>query len=400
VVREEHACLEQNGVDVELFSATNDEIVGISRKISTALGIVYNPQSRRALSRKLKEFSPDIVHIHNFFPLLSPSILDACREAGVPSVMTLHNFRILCPGALLHPDERLRERSLHHACWWTVPKKVYRNSLPGTLALAAMVEFHKRTGTWLHKVDRFIALTDWARDKLVEGGLPAERIVVKANAVARPPMFGNLRRNGGLFVGRLDEHNKGVATLLEAWKGIDYPLRIIGDGPLATLVEQATGGRVEYLGRQPHETVLKEMQAAAFLLFPSKGYEMFPVTVIEAFAGRLPVICSDLPWIKGVVEPGVTGLVAPRGNAQALADQVRWAISNLSALQEMAGRAHAAYQERYTPEANFPRLMAIYEPMVSARSRPSPHCHDRKGRWSPGGRGGRYRPAAQEQSVP
>ncbi|RWO85987.1 glycosyltransferase family 4 protein [Mesorhizobium sp.] len=369
VVREELACLKQNGVEVELFSATNDDIVRVARKISTALGVVYNSHSRRALSRKLAEFSPDVVHIHNFFPLLSPSILDACREAGVPSVMTLHNFRILCPSSLLYPDERLRERSLRHACWWTVPKKVYRNSLAGTLALAAMVEFHKRAGTWSRKVERFIALTDWARRKLVEGGLPAERIVVKPNAVARPPIFGDLRRNGGLFVGRLDEHHKGVATLLEAWKEIDYPLRIIGDGPLAPLVEQSACERVEYLGRQSRETVLKEMHAAAFLLFPSKGYELFPMTVIEAFASRLPVICSDLPWIKGVVEPDVTGLVVPVGNAGALADRVRWALSNRSALEEVAGRAYAAYQEQYTPEANFNRLMAIYEPLVRRRIR-------------------------------
>lgn len=365
VVGEELACLKQNGVEVELFSATNDDVVGVSRKISTALGVVYNPHSRRALSRKLAEFSPDVVHVHNFFPLLSPSILDACRDAGVPSVMTLHNFRIICPSALLYPDERLRERSLHHACWWTVPKKVYRNSLLGTLALAAMVEFHKRAGTWSRKVDRFIALNDWVRGKLVEGGLPAERIVVKPNTVARPPIFGDLRRNGGLFVGRLDEHHKGVATLLEAWKQIDYPLRIIGDGTLAPLVEQSAGGRVEYLGPQPRETVLKEMQAAEFLLFPSKGAEMFPtMTVLEAFASRLPVICSDMPWIKGVVEPGVTALVVPAGNAGALADQVRWALSNRSALEEMADRAYAAYEERYTPEANLRRLMAIYESVI------------------------------------
>ncbi|OAP40022.1 hypothetical protein AU381_10820 [Sinorhizobium glycinis] len=363
MVREELACLRQNGVDVELFSATNDDIVQVSRRISTALGVVYNPLSRRALSRKLAEYSPDVVHIHNFFPLLSPSILDACREAGVPSVMTLHNFRILCPSALLYPDEKLRERSLQHPCWWTVPKKVYRNSLPGTLALAAMVEFHKRAGTWSRKVDRFIALTDWAKRKLVEGGLPAERIVVKPNAVAGPPALGTLRRNGGLFVGRLDEHHKGVATLLDAWKEIDYPLRIIGDGPLAPLVKSA-GGRVEYLGRQPRETVLREMQSAAFLLFPSKGTELFPMTVIEAFASRLPVICSDLPWIKGVVEPDVTGFVVPAGNAAALADRVRWALSNRSALEGLADCAFTAYQQQYTPEANFNRLMPIYESLV------------------------------------
>jgi glycosyltransferase involved in cell wall biosynthesis len=367
MVREELESLRQHKVEVELFSVTNDDIVGVSGKLSTALQVIYSPRSRRALSRKLTEFAPDVVHIHNFFPLLSPSILDACRDAGVPSVMTLHNFRILCPSALLLSDVKLRERSLQHSCWWTVPKKIYRNSVPATLAVAAMVEFHKRTGTWSRKVDRFIALTEWTRRKFVEGGLPAERILVKPNFIAKPPICKNLQRNGALFVGHLDER-KGVPTLLEAWRELDCPLRIIGDGPLRELVEDFAGGPVEYLGRQPRETVLKEMQAAKFLLFPSVGYELFPVTVIEAFASRLPVICSDLPWIEGVVDHGRTGFVFPAGNASELAARVRWALSNSSALEQVASRAYANYQEQYTPEANVDRLMAIYESLVmSAR---------------------------------
>ena len=366
VVREELSMLRTGGVDVELFSVSNDDIKGTRASIAAALQVVYSPRARRALARKLTEFLPDVVHIHNFFPLLSPSILDACRDAGVPSVITLHNFRILCPGALLHPDPAMRERSLRHSCWWTVPRKVYRNSVAGTLAVATMVELHKRTGTWKRKVDRFIALSDWAKGKFTEGGLPAERIVVKPSCVARPPAFGGVRQDGGLFVGRLDEQ-KGVDVLLRAWKDIDYPLKIIGEGPLAGLVQQNASDRVVWLGRQPQDVVQREMQAARFLVLPSIGHEMFPMTIVEAFSSGLPVICSDLPSLKALVTPGVTGSTFPPGDAAALAAQVRWAAANPSALDEAGARALATYDERYTREVSFNQLIAIYRSVCRDR---------------------------------
>src|SRR5215469_5540475 len=183
VVREELSMLGRNKVDVELFSVTNDDIQGPLQKVATAFRLVYNPHARRALSKKLTEFLPDVVHIHNFFPLLSPSILDSCRDAGVPCVITLHNFRILCPAPLLNPGHILRGRNLRDPCWWTVPKRLYRNSAAATLAVATMIEFHKRIGTWTRKVDRFIALSNRARQVFTGAGLPPERVVVKPNCI-------------------------------------------------------------------------------------------------------------------------------------------------------------------------------------------------------------------------
>ena len=367
IVQEELSMLAKNGVHIDLFAANNNDITGARRRISTALQVIYSPGARRALAKKLAAFLPDVVHIHNFFPLLSPSVLDACRAAGVPSVITLHNFRILCPSAqLLRRDGAVPEQSRRNSCWWTVPKRVYRDSAAATLAVAAMVEFHKLAGTWTRKVGRFIALTDWAKRMFTEGGLPAERIVVKPNCVARPPAFNGLQRGGGLFVGRLDEQ-KGIRTLLQAWKDIDYPLRIIGDGPLAELVERNGNARIVHLGRQPREVVRKEMQAAKFLVLPSIGHEMFPVTVLEAFSNHLPVMCSDLPSLGELVEPGVTGLTFPPGDANAIAALVRWAVANGSQLDELGRCAHSTYEERYTPEVNFSQLIGIYRSLCRDR---------------------------------
>jgi len=364
VVQEELSMLARNGIGVDFFAVTNDKIKGLHRSITTALQVIYNPNARRALTRKIRDFSPDLVHIHNFFPLLSPSIFDACLHAEVPSVLTLHNFRIFSPGALLHPAESLRGHNLQASCWWSVPKKLYRNSAAGTLAVATMIEFHKWAGTWTRKVGRFIALTDWAKQMFVAGGLPAERIVVKPNCIARPPAFGGHPRNGGLFVGRLDEQ-KGIDILLRAWRQIDYPLRIIGDGPCSDLVAQNVGERIVYLGRQPRDVVQREMQAAKFLVLPSLGQEMFPVTILEAFSNSLPVICSDLPSLRELVEPHVTGINFPQGNANALARRVMWAMSNSAALEEQGRRAHSIYEDRYTPEVNFNQLIGIYRGLLS-----------------------------------
>jgi glycosyltransferase involved in cell wall biosynthesis len=373
VVREELSMLKQRGVEAELFSVSNNDIRGVRGEVAAALRVVYSRDARQQLSKRLAKFFPDVVHVHNFFPLLSPSILDACRDAGVPCVMTLHNFRILSPGALLHPDEMARYGNPRRSCWWTVPKRVYRNSAAATLAVASMIEFHKWAGTWTRKVDRFIALTDWAKRMFVDAGLPAERIVVKPNCVAIPSAFSDMRRHGALFVGRLCEQ-KGVDLILQAWKGIDYPLRMIGDGPLSELVKGSVSGRITYLGRLPPDAVRREMRAAKFLLLPSRGCEMFPMTLVEAFASGLPVICSDLPSLKELVKHGVNGLTFPAENANALAVQVRWAISNPARLDEMGSHGRACYEERYTPEFNFNQLMGLYR-SVACRERSNVTSH-------------------------
>jgi len=357
VVRDELANLKQNGIDARFFSVDNDHINGFLEKATSAVNVVYNLRSRRTFRKILDDVRPDVVHIHNFFPTLSPSIFDACRAARVPAVMTLHNFRLLSPGGLLYPDHA--DHDLKGPCWWTVPKKVYRNSAIGTLAVAAMIEFHKKAGTWFKKVDRFIALSTWAKAMFVAGGLPADRIVVKPNFVAPPEASDIGMRRGALFVGRLDEQ-KGIHVLLRAWEGTDYPLTIIGDGPLANLVQESAQNGIIYRGRQPRDVVQQEMRRAKFLVLPSLGSEMLPVTVLEAFANRLPVICSDLPALSDLVKTGVTGLTFASGDAAALSRQAQWAASNDRLMGEMARRAASDYETRYTPEAHFARIMEIY----------------------------------------
>jgi|CXWL01.1.fsa_nt_gi glycosyltransferase involved in cell wall biosynthesis len=365
----EVALLRDAGHEVEFFTVHNKDITRWWQKAATAVLTIYNPWARAKLAAKLKTFRPDVVHVHNFFPQFTPSIFDACRAAGVPSVMTLHNFRILCPTAFLFHDEALREQSLRRSAFWTVRHGTYHGSLAGTFFVACMVDFHKWAGTWRRKVDRLIALTDFAKAKFVEGGLEPAQIVVKGNAVPDPLKGRDAlpsARRGALYVGRLSQE-KGISTLLSAWAEIEYPLTIVGDGPLRTLCEGAQSPHISYVGPLDRDAVYAEMRKAAFLVLPSVWYEMFPMTLVEAFANNLPVIASRLGGLASLLDEGVTGLAFTPGCPEDVRAKVRWAIENPGAMADMGARGRAVYENLYSTEENYKNLMQIYAGVMAAK---------------------------------
>jgi glycosyltransferase involved in cell wall biosynthesis len=372
VAEAEVALLRDAGHEVEFFTVHNKDITRWWQKAATAVLTVYNPWARSRFAAKLKSFRPDIVHVHNFFPQFSPSIFDACRAAGVPSVMTLHNFRILCPTAFLFHDERLREHSLRRSAFWTVRHGTYHGSPAGTFFVACMVDFHKWAGTWRNKVDRLIALTDFAKEKFVEGGLEPTHIAVKGNALG-DPLKGffpaQAGRRGALYVGRLSQE-KGISTLLSAWSQIDYPLTIVGDGPLRAQCEGAQSKYITYLGPLDRDAVYAQMRKASFLVLPSVWYEMFPMTLLEAFANGIPVIASRLGGLASLLDEGVTGLAFAPGSPEDVRAQVRWAIENPGAMADMGVRGRAVYENLYSTEENLKKLMEIYEGVLAAKGEP------------------------------
>jgi glycosyltransferase involved in cell wall biosynthesis len=285
--------------------------------------------------------------------------------------MTLHNFRILCPTAFLFHDERLREQSLQRSAFWTVRYGTYHGSPAGTFFVACMVDFHKWAGTWRTKVDRLIALTDFAKAKFVEGGLEPAHVAVKGNALADPLEGVSVQatRRGALYVGRLSQE-KGISTLLSAWSEIDYPLRIVGDGPLRATCEGAQNGHISYLGSLGREAVYAEMRKASFLILPSVWYEMFPMTLVEAFANGLPVVASRLGGLTSLLDEGVTGLAFAPGRPEDLRAKVRWAIDNPDAMADMGARGRAVYENLYSTEENYKNLMQIYADALAARGKP------------------------------
>ncbi|MEI7608672.1 MAG: glycosyltransferase [Rhodospirillaceae bacterium] len=366
-VRGELTQLRCAGHEVETYFAHNDSIRTAWDKVRTVAQVAYNRQARDDVAALIKRFRPDVMHVHNFFPLITPSVFDASYDSGVPSVFTLANFRILCPSIYLYHDGRICERSLHGPSWWTVPARLYKGSFFGTLALAHMVEAHKRRGTWRRKVDRFLVPTRFARAKFIEGGLPADRIAIRPHGlpqdVAAAPEG---PRAGALYVGRISEE-KGIARLVDLWKDIGIPLTVIGDGPLRQELTARAGPEVRFLGFVDPERKFAEMRQAAFLVMPTIWNEMFGMTVIEAYASGLPVLASRLGGPAETVEDGVTGRLFDPAQLEDVLAKLRWAAANPEALRVMGTAARALYERDYTPKANTANLMRIYGDLLAER---------------------------------
>ena len=317
VVDAETRLLAANGIDVERLDADNDAIEGLVPKIQVSASQFGIPTT--ALSEfcgVISSFQPDVVHVHNWFPTLSPSIFNICRRANVPVVHTLHNYRLLCAGATMFRDGHvcedcvgttLRLPGIVHSC--------YRNSFAGTAVATAGMLTHWSIGTWRRSVDRFIALSQFARHKLIDGGLPSNKIVVKPNFIDPDPGIGSGCGQYLLYAGRLTEE-KGLRVLLECWMhGPDLPLlKIAGGGPLQDEVRQAaaTLKNVEWLGCRSSEEVLDLMRNATALLCPSQWYEGMPRVVIESLAVGTPVIASCIGCYPEMIVDGDSGALFPR----------------------------------------------------------------------------------------
>jgi glycosyltransferase involved in cell wall biosynthesis len=308
---------------------------------------------------------PDVVHVHNTFMMISPSIYSACREAEIPVVQTLHNFRFLCPAANFFRDGKVCEECLEHTVWRGVRHGCYRKSRMATATVALMLEYHHRRQTWTDSVSYFVALSEFARGRFIAGGLPAERIVVKPNFVDPDPGPGPEERDYAVFVGRFSPVER-MLTVFSAWERLNnrIPLLVVGGGPERAEMEAEAERRklsaVRFLGVLPNPQTIAIIQAARFLVFPSEWYENFPVTIAEAFACETPVICSALGSMKEIVTDGLTGLHFTPGDPVSLSEKVALAWDSPLRMREMGAAARVEYLSRYTAEQNYSQLMGIY----------------------------------------
>lgn len=385
VVQAESVLLQSYGHEVLLWEVDNDRIVGPQEKVKAALSAVYSSTSKKLIREKFSHFHPDIVHVHNFFPLISPAVYDACQDVNIPVVQTLHNYRLGCPKATPLRDGKICEDCIGKVVpWSSIIHGCYRHSRVQSAAVATMLTVHTLRGTWQNRVNAYICLTNFHKDKMVQAGLPKDKIYIKPNFVVTPQFQSESRRtkNYALFVGRLSEE-KGISTLIDAYaqSHLSIPLKIVGDGPMGEMLGEMLGEQVDnrglgeaigqgtaaiaFLGRQSKETVLELMHHAQFLVFPSIWYEGFPLTIAEAFACGLPVIAPKLGSMAEIVEDGVTGLHFEAGNPQDLAAKIRWATTHPEAIDAMGKNALTTYKAKYTPEANYKLLMEVYHQVLN-----------------------------------
>jgi glycosyltransferase involved in cell wall biosynthesis len=370
VVRDEAELLRRRGDTVELLEQDNEAIYGLRGKVAASAAVFYSADSRRRMKQAIDDFRPDVVHIHNWFPMLSPSIILEADQSAVPIVQTLHNFRMICANALLYRNggvctdcigKMLPLDGVVHGC--------YRGSRTGSAIVAAAYAFHRFAHTW-NRVDLFIAVSEFERGILVGGGLPAERVVVKPNFVGSDTWKAERNTEDvALFVGRLSPE-KGIRTLLSAWRTDKIPLRlrIIGDGPMADEVRTfATGrGGVEYLGLQPQDAVYREMAKARFLVFPSEWFETFGRTVVEAFAQGTPVLAADLGSVRELVDEGVTGCRFVPGNVDALVAGAH-RFPGGKDYEQMRANCRSLFLSRFTAGMNYELLIEIYAKAFESR---------------------------------
>ncbi|MFB7452595.1 glycosyltransferase [Streptomyces sp. NPDC056194] len=376
VVDEEVGLLRAAGHRVELFERRSDDIAGRSLlgKAAVPLLVPWNPAVRTELAARLRADRPDVVHVHNVFPLLSPAVITACADAGVPVVATLHNYTQVCPPGTLHRDGRPCTECVGSAASLpAVRHGCYRNSRLATVPLAVSLAVNRRR--WWSGVERFLCISAAQRDLLVSSGMPAERLTVKHNFVPDP---GTVRTGAGehvLFLGRLAEP-KGVRLLMAAWDalaadgGVGVPLVIAGAGPMEPEVTAWAAGRddVRYAGLYDPAQCREAVARSVAVVAPSMARETFGLVVAEAMAAGVPAVAAAHGGFVELVDEGVTGLLHRPGEAASLAACLRRVTDGPDRNREMGRAARHRYEQLFSPSVGLERLVEEYRTAIAGRT--------------------------------
>ncbi|MFJ8942683.1 glycosyltransferase [Streptomyces sp. NPDC102395] len=376
VVEQEVGLLRAAGHRVEVFERRSDDIASRSLlgKAAVPLLVPWNPAVRSELTARLRAERPDVVHVHNVFPLLSPAVLAACADVGVPAVATLHNYTQICPPGTLRRDGRLCTEcvgpavplpAVRHGC--------YRSSRLATVPLAVSLSVNRRR--WRSGVERFFCISEAQRDILVRAGMPADRLAVKHNFVPEP----GVRRTGAgeqlLFLGRLAEA-KGVRLLMAAWDevaasgGVGVPLVLAGAGPLEREVTAWAEGRgdVRFAGLLDPDRCRREIARSVAVVAPSMALETFGLVVAEAMAAEVPAVAAGHGAFVELVEDGVSGLLHRPGEAASLAACLRRITAAPDRNREMGRAARRRYEQEFSPVVGLERLVEGYRSAIAGRT--------------------------------
>jgi len=359
--------LTANGHDVVRFTRDNAEIEGFGAvdRVRLAGRTVWNQGVYEELSQLLERERPNVAHFHNTFPLISPAAYAACRRADVPVIQTLHNFRLVCLNGLLFRDGHICEDCVGRTPWPGVVHRCYRGSAAGSSVVASMLVLHRAARTWKRRVDLYLTPSEFAKTKLVEGGLPADRVVVRPHFMDPDPGPRPASTPGKyfLFAGRLSPE-KGIGTAVRAFASLpDVPLKIAGDGPLRGELERTAGreglGNVELLGRVAPERVGDLMRDARAILVPSIWYEVAPMVFIEGMANGVPFVASELAATRELLGDS-SGLVVPPGDVSEWTRAIRWAWDHPTEMRKMGVDARTRFEERHSSERGYRSLLDAY----------------------------------------
>lgn len=369
VFADEATLLESRGVEVIRYvrDSKDTERMGPLAVVNSTL---WNGETFDEVRALIQATRPDVMHCTNTFPLISPAVYDAAQVEHVPVVQSLHNFRTLCVNGLLMREGTPCEKCVGKLVPWRgVTNGCYRDSRAASavLAVSAMTQRLKRASR--DPVSLYVALSEFSRQKFLQGGFAPERVVVKPNFVSPAPRLGFGTDGGAVFVGRLSEE-KGIDVLLDAWRRMEMPmsLTIVGDGPLAEHVQVAasTDKRIRWVGRQPLETIYKLLGDAAFLVLPSRCYENCPKTIIESYSCGTPAVVANQGAMQEMVKDGVTGRHFTAGDASHLASVATELFLTPMAITTMRQAARAEFEAKYTAKRNFEMMMELYDRAIGS----------------------------------
>jgi glycosyltransferase involved in cell wall biosynthesis len=372
VFEDELELLTSHGHEVTTFIKHNDDLEGAAQTLKVALTTPWNRSAAHELADLVREADAEVVHFHNWLPQISPAAFYGARKAGAAVVLTLHNYRWICPKGILFRDGNICEDCVGKT--WPLPAVrhgCYHESRAGSAAVATTLGLHNLMNTTDRAVDAYIALGEFARNKLTAAALPSDRVHLKPNFLTSDPGQGSGEGGFAMYLGRLSPEKK-IDTLLEAWGrlGGTVPLKIFGGGPLADLVEDAAAKdpSIEYMGFVPNEEVIRQLGEARALVFTSGTYEGLPKTIVESYAKGTPVIAFKFGSMEDLVEDGQTGWHVKPGDTSDLARVVDEVFSMPGNLESMRGSIRQRYLDSYTPDANHARLIEIYERAVAHRA--------------------------------
>ncbi len=359
MVDTERQLLTRAGHQVARFMAHNPSGAGAAPAVAVA---AWNAAAADRLNRVVAETRPDVVHVHNTWFALSPAIFSTLHRQRIPTVLTLHNYRLICAAATLFRDGGVCTDCVGDRPWHAVRHACYRDSRPMSMVAASTIELHQRTGTWHRHVDRFLALSQFGRDRFIEGGLPADRIEVKSNSVPDP---GPRSRDVAtarevVYLGRLAPE-KGISLLLEAWHPEDHGLElvVVGSGPQEPQLRAMAPPRVRFHGQLPADEVRALLLRARALVFPSLWYEGQGLVALEAAAAGLPVVLSDLGVMSALFAPHADELLFAPGDPVALRDALA-RLGDDDFVQCAGQLTRRVYEQRYTHQRALERLESVY----------------------------------------
>jgi glycosyltransferase involved in cell wall biosynthesis len=368
VVESEARELRERGHDVEVWGPSSDEIAEQSplQKLLLPARVVWSRESARSLAETLDRHRPEVVHLHNTFPLISGSVLPMLRERKVPTVATVHNYRLICAGGTLFRDGRVCHDCLPSSHRPGVQHGCYRESRIATTPVALANVVHARH--W-KALDALLTLSSAQRDLFIEAGYDPERVIVKPNFVTEYPGSADHGPPGTGFVyaGRLAD-TKGVQVILDAWarleeRGLRPELTIIGSGPLEDDVVRFADAHphVHFAGRLTRDECFEQFRRARAVLVPSVWEETFGLVVAEAMMLGRAAVCSDRGSFPDLITDGHDGLLVPPADAEALAKAVETLHGDEELATRLGERARATYESRFRPEPNMELLESIYE---------------------------------------